>query len=73
VKSYQPGDHEPMHHHKVGHGGDSDPVGPGADVWSGFLRPGDIITLAPGEATDFTAVTAATTVVIKVPCVAGDK
>jgi hypothetical protein len=34
---------------------------------------GDIITLAPGEATDFTALTVVTTVVVKVPCVAGDK
>jgi quercetin dioxygenase-like cupin family protein len=34
---------------------------------------GDIIVLAPGEATDFHALEATTTVVVKMPSAAGDK
>lgn len=34
---------------------------------------GDIVVIAPGEATDFEAITDVTTVVVKVPSVAGDK
>lgn len=34
---------------------------------------GDIVILEPGEATDFVAVEATTTVVVKAPSVAGDK
>jgi len=34
---------------------------------------GDIILIDPGEATDFEALTDVTTVVVKVPSVAGDK
>jgi quercetin dioxygenase-like cupin family protein len=37
------------------------------------LRAGDILVLDPGEAADFEALTAATTVVVKLPSVAGDK
>jgi len=37
------------------------------------FKKGDIIVLSPGEATDFEAVTDATNVVVKVPCVMGDK
>ena len=34
---------------------------------------GDIIVLAPGEGTDFRALTEVTTAVVKTPCVKGDK
>jgi hypothetical protein len=34
---------------------------------------GDIILIAPGESTDFMAITDVTTVVVKSPGVAGDK
>ncbi|WP_349367890.1 hypothetical protein [Salinarimonas sp.] len=34
---------------------------------------GDVLVLDPGEATDFEALTAATTVVVKTPSVKGDK
>jgi hypothetical protein len=34
---------------------------------------GDIVRIEPGESTDFQAVTDVTTVVVKVPSVAGDK
>jgi hypothetical protein len=37
------------------------------------LQHGDIIKLAPGEATDFVAITDSTTVVVKLPSVKGDK
>lgn len=39
----------------------------------GRYRTGDIVVIAPGEATDFRAVTDVTTVVVKVPSVKGDK
>jgi hypothetical protein len=34
---------------------------------------GEIIKIHPGQSTDFTALTDATTVVVKMPCVSGDK
>lgn len=37
------------------------------------LAAGDILVLDPGEAAGFEAITAATTVVVKLPSVAGDK
>ena len=38
-----------------------------------LLEPGDIVVLAPGEAAEFEALEAATTVVVKMPSVIGDK
>ena len=37
------------------------------------LSAGDIVVIEPGEATDFAALEAATTVVVKMPSVIGDK
>lgn len=37
------------------------------------LTAGDIVIIAPGEATDFEALSPTTTMVIKLPSVAGDK
>ena len=37
------------------------------------IGPGEIVRIPPGRATDFLAVTDATTVVVKLPCVRGDK
>ena len=72
VKHYRSGDHEPAHHHKVAT--ELTAVIAGRVQMSGEeIGPGEIIRIAAGQSTDFHAVTDATTVVVKVPCVAGDK
>jgi len=72
VQRYSAGAHEPSHVHKVateltlvvaGH----------ARMNGEDIHPGEIIRVAPGTAADFEAVTDVTTVVVKVPCVKGDK
>lgn len=72
VKSYVAGSLEPRHLHKVApevtlilHGS--------ARMNGQVHEAGDIVVMAPGEATDFEALTDVTTVVVKVPSVAGDK
>jgi mannose-6-phosphate isomerase-like protein (cupin superfamily) len=72
IKSYRAGEHETAHHHRV-----STEI---TAVVSGRVRmsgeefgAGEIVRIAPGQSTDFTALTEATTVVVKVPSVAGDK
>lgn len=72
VKTYKSGDHETEHHHKV--------ATELTLVISGQIRmngveygDGDIVLIEPGENADFMAITDVTTVVVKVPCVAGDK
>ena len=72
IKHYRAGDSEPAHHHKVA-------VELTAIV-AGRVRmggeefgPGEIVRIAPGTAADFAAITDATTVVVKLPSVAGDK
>jgi ethanolamine utilization protein EutQ (cupin superfamily) len=37
------------------------------------IGAGEIVRILPGQSTDFTALTEATTVVVKVPSLAGDK
>ncbi len=72
VKSYDAGSFEPRHMHKIA---------PEVTlIVSGRVRmnaqeysDGDIILIEPGEATDFEALTDTTTVVVKLPSVAGDK
>lgn len=72
VKSYVAGTVEPKHYHKVA---------PEVTlIVSGEVRmnddrygAGDIILIEPGEATDFEALSDVTTVVVKLPSVAGDK
>lgn len=72
VKSYVAGTVEPRHYHKVA---------PEVTlIVSGSVRmneerygAGDIILIEPGEATDFEALSDVTTVVVKLPSVAGDK
>lgn len=72
VKSYQPGDTEKKHFHKIATEITlvlSGQVEMCDRVWG----PGSIIVLQPGEKTGFRALEASTNVVVKVPCVAGDK
>lgn len=72
VKSYAAGDHEDEHHHKV--------ATELTLIVSGEVRmlgrtwgAGDIVTIEPGEATAFEALTDTVLVVVKLPSVAGDK
>ncbi|WFE77067.1 hypothetical protein [Roseinatronobacter sp. S2] len=72
VKRYTAGTKEPRHMHKIA---------PEVTlILEGRARmndqihcAGDIIKIDPGEATDFEALTDVTTVVVKLPSVAGDK
>jgi mannose-6-phosphate isomerase-like protein (cupin superfamily) len=72
VKHYRAGEAESAHFHKV--------ATELTLVVSGRVRmggeevgPGEIVKIEPGEATDFVSLTDATTVVVKLPCVRGDK
>ena len=72
VKAYKAGDREDRHHHKVAT--ELTLVLNGTVRMNGATyRKGDIIRIEPGESTDFEAETDVTTVVVKVPSVAGDK
>jgi quercetin dioxygenase-like cupin family protein len=72
VKTYAAGEAEPRHVHKVAT--EVTAVISGTVRMNGRdLRAGEIVVLAPGEPTDFLAVTDATTVAVKTPAVAGDK
>jgi quercetin dioxygenase-like cupin family protein len=72
VKHYKAGDREETHLHKIA--SEITLVLEGiVEMCGQRLSEGDIIKLAPGEATDFLAVTDATTVVIKLPSVIGDR
>ena len=72
VKQYCAGEKESAHHHKVATevtlilSGEARMMG---RTW----RAGDIITLSPGETTDFEAITDTLTVVVKTPSISGDK
>jgi hypothetical protein len=72
VKKYLAGDHEACHHHKVAREVTLILQGT-AQMNDCRYTAGDIVVIDPGEATDFTALTDVVTVVVKVPCVAGDK
>lgn len=72
VKYYQAGDKEPAHYHQVATEITvivSGKVCMGGTVYSA----GDIVTIAPGETTDFAALEDTVTTVVKLPCVANDK
>lgn len=72
VKSYPAGSKEPKHHHKIAV--EVTVISSGTVRMNGELySDGAIIVLEPGDSTDFEAVTAATTVVLKTPSVKGDK
>ena len=72
IKHYKAGDYEAPHHHKVAT--ELTAVVSGRARMSGEeIGPGEIIKIIPGQSTDFTALTDVLTVVVKLPCVAGDK
>lgn len=71
-KTYEADDYEPRHHHKVAT--EITLLVSGIVEMNGKrYSAGDIIVLAPGDATDFRALTAAATVVVKVPAARNDK
>jgi len=72
VKHYQPGESESAHYHKVAT--ELTLIVSGRVRMSGEeVGPGEIIKIEPGQSTDFHPLTEVTTVVVKMPCVAGDK
>jgi len=72
VKYYNQGDYEPKHHHKVAT--EITIITKGNVVMNGIpYTEGDVITIEPGDSTDFKVLDDTTTTVIKFPCVAGDK
>lgn len=72
VKYYHKGDSEPSHCHKVA---TEWTVITAGEVEMNGIRycQGDIIEVSAGEITQFTAITDATTTVVKVPSIKGDK
>jgi mannose-6-phosphate isomerase-like protein (cupin superfamily) len=72
VKKYKTGDYESNHMHKIAT--EYTVILEGQVLMNKKLyKENDIIEILPGENTDFFAISNATTVVIKVPCVTGDK
>jgi quercetin dioxygenase-like cupin family protein len=72
VQRYQAGAYEPKHVHKVAT--ELTLVVAGQARMNGEdIGVGEIVRIPPGTAADFEAVTDVTTVVVKVPCVKGDK
>jgi len=72
VKHYKTGEHEASHHHKIAT--ELTAVISGRVRMSGEeIGPGEIIKIHPGQCTDFTALEDTVTVVVKMPCAAGDK
>lgn len=72
VKSYKAGDHEGKHYHKI--------ATEYTVIVSGSVKmneivynAGDIVVMEPGDVTDFTALSDATNVVVKIPGVNNDK
>jgi quercetin dioxygenase-like cupin family protein len=72
VKHYQPGSREPAHHHKVAD--ELTLIASGKARMSDLhLQAGDIVIVRANESTDFEALEATVTVVVKQPSVPGDK
>lgn len=72
VKYYNTGDKEEKHYHKVAT--EITVISKGNVLMNGVMYSiGDIITIEPGEATDFEALSDTITTVIKIPCVKEDK
>jgi quercetin dioxygenase-like cupin family protein len=72
IKSYAAGSYEAAHYHKVAIEITAVVTGT-VRMFGREFSTGDIITIEPGEITDFEALTDAVTAVVKLPSVAGDK
>jgi len=72
IKRYRAGEYEAAHYHKIAT--EFTVVTAGEIEMNGRrFRDGDIVVIAPGEATDFRALTDVTTTVVKVPGARDDK
>jgi quercetin dioxygenase-like cupin family protein len=72
VKHYECGDYESTHYHKIAT--EITIIADGMVRMNGEIyTKGDVITIEPGESTDFKALHDTITTVIKFPCVTGDK
>ena len=72
VKTYRAGDHEGRHYHKIAH--EITMIQSGRVRMNGAeYAAGDIVVIAPNEATDFHALEDTVTVVVKVPGALDDK
>jgi len=72
VKNYKAGDREERHYHKIAT--EITIISDGKVIMNGTIYgSGDIITIEPGEATDFEALEDTITTVVKLPCVNDDK
>lgn len=72
VKNYKAGDKEEKHYHKIAT--EITVIVAGMVLMNGIpYNGGDIITIEPGESTDFEALTDSITTVIKLPSVKNDK
>ena len=72
IKSYQKGDSDPAHFHKLAHEITLIIEGE-VSMMDLTWRKGDIIVIEPGEVSAFSALTDATLVVIKIPGAKNDK
>jgi len=72
VKEYKKDDKEPSHYHKIAT--EITVIVSGIVLMNSIeYKTGDIITIEPGESTNFEALSDVVTTVIKVPCVKDDK
>ena len=72
VKKYNAGDSEEWHYHKIAT--EITVILSGRVEMNGVIySEGDILTIPPGEGTDFRALTEASTVVVKLPGATNDK
>jgi len=72
VQKYKEGDYEARHEHRIAT--ELTLIVSGrARMMDAEWGPGDIVTIEPGENTDFTALTDVVAVVVKSPSVIGDK
>jgi quercetin dioxygenase-like cupin family protein len=72
VKNYKAGDTEEKHYHKIAT--EITIISDGKVRMNGTIYgSGDIVTIEPGEATDFEALQDTITTVVKIPCVKDDK
>lgn len=71
-KQYEAGDNEESHMHKVAT--EITLIARGEVEMNGQrYSEGDIVVMEPGDWTDFKAITRATTMVVKIPCIKNDK
>ena len=72
VKHYQPGTHDPRHHHKIAT--EVTVIVTGQVQMNGITyTAGDIVVIEPNESTDFKVLAPTTTVVVKLPGANDDK